>query len=341
MSCHNVKCMDSLEFLATIPDKSVDLVFIDPPYNIHIKKNDWDNINNYLNWMEKHFLEFERILRITGSFYFFHNNFKTMKKLDDIIEQKTDFFLKNLITISKPENQNRYRNRYPNHKWRKFFNTCEYLLFYTLYDSEEKLFIKTGKDTNTNLRKYFYKIYNFIGKSLKEIITKHGRKTEHCFYVIPKKILIEKQGGGVDHCFRYGSSQWALPSKETYNELKECYKLNKMDGFRDYEDIKKEYLGTHEKHKNSGRYTFNLKGRDGLDNHLRHCFQKGRSVKNHPCQKPIKLIEDIIKISSNEGDVVLDCFLGSGTCLRACKTLKRICWGCENNKEYYKLIESI
>ena len=39
----------------------------------------------------------------------------------------------------------------------------------------------------------------------------------------------------------------------------------------------------------------------------------GKERTIHPTQKPILLMEDLIKVNSNEGDVVLDCFMGSGT----------------------------
>ena len=56
--------------------------------------------------------------------------------------------------------------------------------------------------------------------------------------------------------------------------------------------------------------------------------------KNHPTQKPIKIIERIIKTSSKKGDVILDCFVGSGTTAVACKQLGRNFICCDNNKEY-------
>jgi len=54
----------------------------------------------------------------------------------------------------------------------------------------------------------------------------------------------------------------------------------------------------------------------------------------HPTQKSIKLINRIILASSNENDVVLDAFLGSGTTMKACLELKRNCIGIEINPEY-------
>ncbi|MCB9853341.1 MAG: DNA modification methylase [Phycisphaerales bacterium] len=50
---------------------------------------------------------------------------------------------------------------------------------------------------------------------------------------------------------------------------------------------------------------------------------------SHPTQKPVALPEQAIRNSSKIGDVVLDCFLGSGTTLIACERLRRACCGIE------------
>jgi len=64
-------------------------------------------------------------------------------------------------------------------------------------------------------------------------------------------------------------------------------------------------------------------------------------VKNidFPCPKPIDLIETLIIQSTNEGELVLDCFLGSGTTALACQRLKRNWIGIELSKENIKLTE--
>lgn len=61
---------NSLEWLASLDSKSVDLVFADPPYNI--KKADWDNFESqekYINWSLIWIKEAARILKDTGSLY--------------------------------------------------------------------------------------------------------------------------------------------------------------------------------------------------------------------------------------------------------------------------------
>lgn len=58
-------------------------------------------------------------------------------------------------------------------------------------------------------------------------------------------------------------------------------------------------------------------------------------LKFHPTQKPVELIEYFIKTYSNEGDVVLDNAMGSGSTGVAAQNLNREFIGIENNKEYF------
>jgi DNA modification methylase len=54
----------------------------------------------------------------------------------------------------------------------------------------------------------------------------------------------------------------------------------------------------------------------------------------HPTQKPIALLERIIKANTNPGDVVMDCFVGSGSTMVAAANLGRDFTGCEFDKDY-------
>ena len=59
----------------------------------------------------------------------------------------------------------------------------------------------------------------------------------------------------------------------------------------------------------------------------------------HPTQKPVALIEYLIKTYSNEGEMVLDFTMGSGTTGVACKHLNRNFIGIELDEEYFKIAE--
>lgn len=56
---------------------------------------------------------------------------------------------------------------------------------------------------------------------------------------------------------------------------------------------------------------------------------------NHPTEKPVELMEILIKNSTNEGDLVLDPFVGVGATALACQNLNRNFIGCEIDKKYY------
>lgn len=68
--------------------------------------------------------------------------------------------------------------------------------------------------------------------------------------------------------------------------------------------------------------------------HIHYC-QKNRQP--HPTQKPEALVERMVLASSNEGDMVLDPFSGSGTTLRVCQQLERNAVGIELNGTYVEL----
>jgi len=59
----------------------------------------------------------------------------------------------------------------------------------------------------------------------------------------------------------------------------------------------------------------------------------------HPTQKPLSLMERIVRIWSNPNDLVLDCFMGSGTTGEAALRLDRRFIGIEKNKEYFDKAE--
>lgn len=57
----------------------------------------------------------------------------------------------------------------------------------------------------------------------------------------------------------------------------------------------------------------------------------------HPTQKPVRLLERLLKLTSEEGDIILDPFSGSGSTALACINTNRNYIGYEIDKEYYDL----
>ena len=64
-----------------------------------------------------------------------------------------------------------------------------------------------------------------------------------------------------------------------------------------------------------------------------------RKNKLHPTQKPVELLEYLISTYSNEGDIVLDTFMGSGSTGVACQNLNRNFVGIEIDKNYFEIAE--
>ena len=76
-----------------------------------------------------------------------------------------------------------------------------------------------------------------------------------------------------------------------------------------------------------------------LPNNLIRFARDKNSDKKHPTQKPVALFEYLIKTYTNEGDLVLDNCMGSGTTGVACKNLNRNFIGIELDPEYFKIAE--
>lgn len=72
-------------------------------------------------------------------------------------------------------------------------------------------------------------------------------------------------------------------------------------------------------------------------NIIKSGFSK-QEQKIHEAQKPIGLIETLVKLVTKENQIVLDPFLGSGTTAEACLWLNRHCVGFEKNEHYFNAL---
>ncbi len=86
-----------------------------------------------------------------------------------------------------------------------------------------------------------------------------------------------------------------------------------------------------------GKPTFNSKYDKGIYDFP---IQGGKN-RFHPTQKSLPLFEELIKKHSNEGDLVVDPFLGGGTTALACKNTNRNFKGCEIDKKFYDKVMDI
>ncbi|ABK77521.1 DNA modification methylase [Cenarchaeum symbiosum A] len=119
------------------------------------------------------------------------------------------------------------------------------------------------------------------------------------------------------------------------------YTFNHDDIRVPYESVQRiEHAKTRGILKNGKRWYPNSRGR--MCGEIWHMSSERHKVKvngkvqrlPHKTVKPLDMIKRIITASSNEGDLVIDCFAGSGTTALACKQLNRNFIGCDSNEQY-------
>lgn len=301
---------DCLELMKDIPDKSINLIVIDPPYNIGKDKrwDKWKTVQAYVEWMGSVFTECQRVLKDNGSFYFFHNDFLQIVGLQNWINQNTSFVFKQFITWNKKfngaANEGFLQGFNEVEGLRNYQQMAEYCLFYTFQDETGLTTVMLDVNNFSTLRRYFKSLQEYLGMTKKEILERVGQRA--------------------DHCFRWGSSQWDMPTPETYEAISSELKGRDWSDFREYESLRQEY--------ESLRYTFN----NQKEHHSVMNFEVAKK-QGHMTPKPEALIETLIKYSSNPDDTVLDCFMGSGTTAIACMNTGRNFIGIEKDSEYHRL----
>ena len=203
----DLKHGDCLEVMKDIPDGSVDLVVMDPPYNIK-KDKEWDSFkkDDYIEFMGEVFKECNRTLADNGQMYFFHNNILTISALVTWLQENTGFVMSSFLVLPKRGFRNQVWTS-PGEKsnLRSWFDICEYALHYINGKSLHTEWDKTGWDrvrldvsNFETLRKYAYNMLVFIGNnsqnragksySAKQIERDLGhRRAEHFFYCYPRK----------------------------------------------------------------------------------------------------------------------------------------------------------
>ncbi len=147
------------------------------------------------------------------------------------------------------------------------------------------------------------------------------KEDSHCYVMCNNKNLIEMLNSGVEAGFKFVKNIiWD--------------KGNKICG--------RYYMGA---------YEYIIMFRKGKDKPINNCGTpdilsvpikklKSDDGKNlHDTEKPIKLMEILIENSTDEGDLVLDPFMGIGSTPLACKNLKRKCIAIEIDKEYFSIAE--
>lgn len=293
---------DCLDILKQLPDKSVDCILTDPPY-FGIVKNDWDNqwkdIFDFQRWVGELGKEFLRVLKDNGSFYWFGDD-KTIAYCQ--VELDKYFRLLNSI-VWKKESLITTKGTYS--VFRSFAPITERVLFYD--KGEDKTGLEMVKEVMPNPVADYLK---------SELLRKFETIANIRKFVVHE---LKMDSAMVNRWFDGDS----IITKEKWDTIKE--KLG--DGYlsKEYEELRKEYEELRRPWNND---------KNALDVlQFPICTDAGRF---HPTQKPLALISYLMERSTRQGDLVLDCFSGSGTTAVACHNIKRKFICIEKDKDYYE-----
>ncbi len=299
---NKIYCMDCLEGLKKIPDNSVDLVVTDPPYNIG---KDFENENlpkkEYLEWCEKWIKELNRVTDV-GSAIYITLGWQVVAEIKVLFNKIPDLRLKNWIVWY----------RFDGWKGDKGFAQSHEHILYFIKDNVPVFDLKE------------------FGKHIKEKRLEAGYKT---ISDLMEKVGLYKKVKRSNGTEDFWSGAGWFESGKKQPSLRELIRLNQLLDLDEKYKVE-QYKDT--KIKDEKKYGVFFKKVDVYDDvWLTPKSEKKRL--GHPTQKPIKLFERIIRASSSKEDIVLDCFMGSGTTAVACKSLKRKFIGFEILPEYVKI----
>lgn len=119
-----------------------------------------------------------------------------------------------------------------------------------------------------------------------------------------------------------GTKQWAFPIKKHYLKIQQTGFFQKP--FEEIEEMDLKY-----------RATFNLEENTKFKSNILN--YKKDYTGHHPTQKPVLLLEDLIKTFSNENDLTVDLTMGSGSTAVACLNTNRNFIGIELDKSYFAI----
>ena len=279
MGNNTVYIGDCRDHLSKVDDKSVQLVCIDPPYNI--KKDVWD----YYESDEEYYLfiigVIKRIvpkLKDNGSFFMFHNDMEQVSELMVRIKKETNLKFKQLIVWNKRFESSPKKGfmdgfvvKESLHNWNKM---AEYILYYT-FDNTHKL-----KETR-------------LAHNVSQL-------------TISKEI--KSRNGGITGWYSNIETGKNLPTSETMKPITKHLGLKYSDIVPKYNNLKKD--------------------------HSVWNYDPAPKRNSHLTPKPVDLLTNIILHTTDPGDLVLDCFAGTGSMGIACENTNRKCILIEKNGDY-------
>jgi DNA modification methylase len=295
-----IYCGDNLVQLKRLPDACVDLIYIDPPFNSNRnyevfwgetrEKRAFEDrhasTEAYIEFMRPRCVELARVLKKSGSFYYhcdWHASHYVKVMLDQIFGENN---FQNEIIWKRKQGRTGPISR--------FGVANDSILFYT------------GSDTYTFHVQYRPNDPAYIEKMFRHVDEKGRRyRIDNLASPNPRPNLMYEYKG-----YKPPVKGWAI-SRQKMEEWDKAGRLH-FPKSPDGRIQRKRYLDE-------------LKGEEvqNLWDDIEPISSQAAERLGYPTQKPLALLERIIKASSNPNDIVLDAFCGCGTALVAAENLGR------------------
>jgi len=279
---------DSLQLLRELPDHTVSLILTDPPYHVTKKRNIYGDTafaedQHYLEWLAEYAIEWRRVLRPNGSLFCFCDS--SMSGRLDVLFSK-NFNVLSHIVWTKPNDPgfDGWKGKMKKEALRQWYPHSERILF-AEPAAEGNLF-------RSPFAMFLRTARVQSGLSMHQLTAKIGAhgKVNH--------------GGAV--------SNWEdgrnTPSRDQYEKMRNALiETGRVHQMPPYEDVIRPFVMDASK-EFTDVWT----------------FPSVRPYKGkHPAEKPAAMLEHAIEATTFPGDIVLDCFGGSGSTALAALKLKR------------------
>jgi DNA modification methylase len=303
-----IYCGDNLEQLKKLPDQCVDLIYIDPPFNSNRnyevfwgetrEKRAFDDrhasTQAYIDFMRPRCVELARVLKKTGSFYYhcdWHASHYVKVMLDQIFGEE------------------QFRNEIIWRRTAAHSNVKQGAMdFARIHDAI--LLYSNGKDWTFNAE-YLPYDPDYVDQHYSNIEEGTGRRYRK------GDLTANKGGGDTEYEWQGPDGRKVKPYQGRYW----AYSRDKMEAFEREGRLIYTKTGMPE----YKRYLDEMPGQSVGDvwDDIKPINSQAQERLGYPTQKPIALLERIIKASSNQNDIVLDAFCGCGTALVAAENLGR------------------
>lgn len=318
---------DCLELMRAMPDNSVDAIVTDPPY-FKVKgeawDHQWDKPAQFVEWIGLLCEQWQRVLKPNGSLYVFASP-KMAWHVEGAVRER--FEVLSHITWHKqaPPGHDGWKGKVSKQSLRSFYPYSERIIFAEHYGADNIANGEVGYAAKCD------ELRGFVFEPLRSYLDTE-RKRAGLTREDVRSYFAEKLGtrGKVSGHW-YDRAQWMLPTPEHYQWLRELHHRSGLDLLqkehgeltaeyevlqreyqylrREYDDLRREY--------DDLRRPFTVTAEDQYTDVW--TFPTVQAYKGkHECEKPLPLMEHIIKASTRPGAVVLDPFCGSGSTGHAC-----------------------